>query len=68
MGIRSEAQKVFDRFKKWKALVENGSDKKLKVLRTDGGGEYTSTEFEEFLKSAGIRHEQTVPKTPEQMV
>ena len=36
------------------------------MLRTDRGGEYTSTEFEEFLESAGIRHEQTVPKTPEQ--
>ena len=46
--------------------MENESGKKLKVLRTDGGGEYTSTEFEDFLESAGIRHEQTVPKTPEQ--
>ena len=36
------------------------------MLRTDRGGEYTSTEFKEFLESAGIRQERTVPKTSEQ--
>ena len=64
--VLKRKSEVFDRFKKWKALVENASGKKLKVLRTDEGGEYTSNEFEEFLKSAGIRHEQTISKTPEQ--
>ena len=53
-------------FKKWKALAEKASGKKLKVLRTDGGGEYTSARFEEFLKCEGIRHERTIPRTPEQ--
>ena len=36
------------------------------MLRTDGGGEYTSARFEEFLKCEGIRHEHTIPRTPEQ--
>ena len=40
--------------------------KKVKTLRTDNGGEYTSTEFETYLKNERIRHELTVPKTPEQ--
>ena len=57
---------VFDRFLKWKALVEKSSGRKLKVLRTDNGGEYTSTKFEEYLKAEGVSHERTVPKTPEQ--
>ena len=57
---------VFDRFLEWKAMVENASGNKLKVLRTDNGGEFTSTKFEEFLKSKGIRHERTIPKTSEQ--
>jgi Integrase core domain. len=39
---------------------------KLKVLRTDNGGEYTSAQFEEFLVKDGIRHELTIPRTPEQ--
>ncbi len=39
-------------------MVENESEKKVKVLRTDGGGEYLSTEFKKFLEKSGIRHEQ----------
>ena len=57
---------VFDRFLECKAMVEKASGQKLKILRTDNGGEYTSNKFEEFLKSEGICHECTVPKTPEQ--
>ena len=56
----------FQRFVEWKALVEKSSGHQVKVLRTDNGGEYTSTQFEDFLKADGIRHERTVPKTPEQ--
>jgi len=56
---------VFDRFLEWKAMVEKASWHDLKILRTDNGGEFTSTKFEEYLKSEGIRHEYTIPKTPE---
>ncbi len=51
---------------KWKALVEKSSKNKVKTLRTDNGGEYTSTQFTNYLNSEGIRHELTIPKTPEQ--
>ena len=37
-----------------------------KTFRTDNGGEYTSSQFENYLKAEGIRHELTVPKTPQQ--
>ena len=57
---------VFQQFLKWKAMVEKSSRYKLKVLRTDNGGEFTSTEFQEYLQQEGIKHELTVPKTPEQ--
>ena len=40
--------------------------KKIKTLHSDNGGKYTSKEFEDYLKKNGIRHERTVPKTPEQ--
>ena len=33
--------KAFDHFLEWKALVENASGNKLKVLRIDNGGEVT---------------------------
>ncbi|GAU38979.1 hypothetical protein TSUD_378550 [Trifolium subterraneum] len=41
------------------------SDKFIKVLRTDGGGEYTSKEFENYCKYQGIIHEVTTPYTPQ---
>ena len=47
-------------------MAENFSGHKLNVLRIDNGGKYTSTEFESYRKTEGIRHERTIPKTPEQ--
>ena len=57
---------VFEVFLNWKSLVEKSTDKKLKSLRSDNGGEYISTEFEDYLKKEGIAHQSSVPKTPEQ--
>ena len=66
MYILKSKDQVFDCFLQWKALVENQSKRKLKTFRSDNGGEYTSNKFETYLKNEGIRHEKTVPKTPEQ--
>ena len=57
---------VFQRIKEWQAEVENSTGRKLKTLRTDNGGEYVSNALEDHLKTCGIRHELTIPKTPEQ--
>ena len=57
---------VFQRFCEWKALVEKTSGRKIKTFRTDNGGEYTSTEFTSYLTREGIRHERTLPYTPQQ--
>ena len=46
--------KFFDRFKEFKALVENQTEKKIMVVRTYNGGEYCIKEFEEFYKKCGI--------------
>ena len=46
---------VFRKFKEFKALIENLSKKRMKTLRIDNGGEYTSKEFEEFCKEEGIK-------------
>ena len=56
---------LFNIFKKYKAYIENQSSRKIKVLRTDGGGEYTSKKFLEFCDEAGIVHEFTPPYTPQ---
>jgi hypothetical protein len=45
---------VFDRVKEFKALVENQTEKQIKVLRSDNGREFRGNEFEEFCKKCGI--------------
>jgi hypothetical protein len=57
---------VFSRFQEFKALVENQTGKKIRVLRSDNGGEYTSKEFMDFCAGEGIRRELTVPYNPQQ--
>ena len=45
---------VFDRFKEFNDLVENQKEKRIKVLRTDNGGEFYGNEFEELCKKCSI--------------
>jgi transposase InsO family protein len=40
--------------------VENMTGRKIKVLRINNGGEYTSNEFIDFCKEAGIKREKIV--------
>ena len=46
--------------------MENETGNTIKTLRTDGGGEYCSTEFEVFCDDHGIRRELTAAYTPQQ--
>jgi len=48
-------------FKKFRLLVQNESGEVIGRLRTDGGVEYTSTEFNDFSSSNGINHDVTTP-------
>lgn len=57
---------VFEKFKSFKVLVENQTGRKIKVLRSDNGGEYINSNFQMFLKDNGIRHQTTVPHSPQQ--
>eukprot|EP00249_Psilotum_nudum_P006059 c19429_g2_i1 orf=254-703(+) len=63
LKVKSEA---FGKFKEWLAMVETETGAKLKKLRTDGGGEYISHEFETFCKHRGIRRQLTTAHTPQQ--
>lgn len=53
-------------FKKFKALVEDGSERKIKVLRTDRGGEFLSKSFVQYCEENGIERKYTNPYTPQQ--
>lgn len=56
--------KVFMQFKEFKVLVENQTSRKIKVLRLDNGGEYTSGDFVDFCTDEGIKREFTISYTP----
>ncbi|RAW22074.1 hypothetical protein PC110_g21488 [Phytophthora cactorum] len=57
---------VLSKFKIYKAAMENATDNKIKRLRSDNGGEYTGRQFKGYLNRSGIKHEKTVPYTPQQ--
>lgn len=44
---------VFDKFKEFEATTTNEVGKAIGTLRTDNGGEYLSTEFQNYLKVKG---------------
>jgi hypothetical protein len=50
---------ISGKFKEFKALIENLSERKIKILRLDNGGEYTSKEFISFCRDVGIKRELT---------
>jgi hypothetical protein len=64
--ILKSKDEVFNKFKEFKALIENLSERKIKTLRSDNGGEYTSKEFANFCKDVGIKRELTTPYNPQQ--
>jgi len=57
---------VFSNFKKWKALIENQTNKKIKRFRTENGLEFCEGKFNEFCENEGIVRHRTVRKTPQQ--
>jgi transposase InsO family protein len=56
---------VFNNFKQFRALVEKRTDRSIKCLRTDNGGEFTSVEFENCCKEVGIERHKTTFYTPQ---
>jgi transposase InsO family protein len=61
-----EKYDAFDKFKKFKVLDENQTGKKLKLIRSDRGGEFRSRDFKELSDRHGIKREYTIPSTPQQ--
>ncbi|MCO5551922.1 hypothetical protein L7F22_005429 [Adiantum nelumboides] len=57
---------VFAVFQHYVSMVENETGCKVQTLRTDRGGEYMSGAFKDFLGKKGIKHQCTMPYTPQQ--
>ncbi|KAL0434589.1 UNVERIFIED_CONTAM: Transposon Ty2-B Gag-Pol polyprotein [Sesamum radiatum] len=62
MRYKSEA---FGRFKEYRLEVENQTNRKIKALRSDRGGEYLNGEFMDYLKENEILSQWTPPGTPQ---
>jgi histone deacetylase 1/2 len=56
---------ALEKLKEWKALREKDSGKQVKQFRTDGGCEYSSKKFAQYLKSEGILKEMTTTYSPQ---
>ncbi|CAL8118972.1 unnamed protein product [Prunus armeniaca] len=59
-----QKSEVFAKFKEWKTETENQTGRKIKYLRSDNGGEYTSNEFTNYCKQEGITRHFIVKKNP----
>ena len=58
--------KVFSKFKEFKALIENHTKKKIKTFQSNNGEEFTSNKFKELYRDSGIKMELTTPYNPQQ--
>ena len=64
--LMKHKDQAFQMFKTYKSEVENQIGKKIKILRSDRGGEYFPIEFSFFCEENGIVHETSAPYTPQQ--
>ena len=53
----------FGAFKVW---AEHHTDRQLKCIRTDRGGEFLSNEQKEFMEESRIEHQTSMPDSPQQ--
>ncbi|KAL4016333.1 hypothetical protein IC575_023981 [Cucumis melo] len=62
MQHKSEA---LEKFKEYKAEVENALSKTIKTFRSDRGGEYIDLKFQNYLMECGIVSQLSAPGTPQ---
>lgn len=63
LNFLKEKYKALDKFKQFKAVVENEIDIKIKFLRSKRGGDFTSIEFNNFCEDHGIKRHFSTPRT-----
>lgn len=60
---KNEVIHIFQQFHK---MIQTQYSKKIKILRSDNGGEFVNHKFHEYFKKHGLIHETTCPQTPQQ--
>ena len=62
----SNKSDTFEHFIKFRTFTEKQTGKSIKILHSDGGGEYVNTDMRKYLSIYGIHYETTTAETPEQ--
>nr|GFB52278.1 zinc finger, CCHC-type [Tanacetum cinerariifolium] len=66
LGQLTEIDQALSTFKEFRQQIEMEKRMKLRMLRTDRGGEFTSNEFTKYFKENGIAQQLTAPYSPQQ--
>ncbi|CAI7745064.1 unnamed protein product [Closterium sp. NIES-53] len=64
--LKTKGEVVATILKERMSRAQRESGHKVKVIRTDNGGEFIGADFEAVLKKKGIQHQLTVPYNPQQ--
>jgi hypothetical protein len=65
LQLLTSKDEVAAAIKKFQARAEAESGKKLRVLRTDRGGKFTSVEFAAYCANQGVVRHHTMPYWPQ---
>ena len=63
MNTKDEANLLFQKFHK---MIETQYNAKVRVLRSDNGGEYKSSNLQKYLEGHDMIHQTTCSNTPHQ--
>ena len=63
MKTKDEVNLLFQKFHK---MIETQYNAKVRVLHSDNGGEYQSSDLQKYLEGHGIIHQITCSNTPQQ--
>ncbi|GJP35102.1 hypothetical protein CLOM_g19620 [Closterium sp. NIES-68] len=64
--LKSKGEVAAAVLKEWMPRAQRECGYKVKVIRSDNGGEFIGADFEGELKRKGIQHQLTVPYNPQQ--
>ena len=66
VALLKEKSEAVEQFKRFKSMAEAEKEVKIKCVRSDRGGEFTSDEFKSLCDKSGIKKQLTAPYTPQQ--